>query len=133
MARPLASSSRLRCAERQGGGGPVGRAAESGELQMIARLRKGIGKAGGFAGEQRTRRDVFQHGHLREWLHDLEGAGEAEPGDLVGAEPRDVAPVEGDAARGRRMDRGDQIDQRGLSRLHSVLSVRGSHLLRPLK
>ncbi len=102
----------LALCERQRGGGLVRGAGEAGELQMIAGLRMGVGKAVRVAREQRARGDVFQHRHLRERLHDLEGAGEPEPRDLVGPHPGDIAAVEDYASGGRRMYGGDQIDQR---------------------
>ncbi len=82
--------------------------------------------AAGAAREQRAGRDILQHGHLRERLHDLEGAREAEPRDLVRLHARDVAALETHPTARCRMHAGDQVDRAWSCRRRSVRSGRRS-------
>ena len=76
MAMLLASSSRLRLASVSA---DAGRSA-NGASPVKSRCSRAAAMASATLAappEQRARRDVLQHRHLRERLHDLEGAGEA--------------------------------------------------------
>jgi hypothetical protein len=58
---------------------------------------------------------VVENGEARDAAGDLEGAGQARPGDAVGAPGGDVASVEADLAAVGRDDAGDALEQRGLA------------------
>ena len=88
----LAPRQRQRCRR------PVGHVGEAGEGEMLARDGLRLAHAAGVAAEQSARGDVLHHGHLRERLHDLERAGEAEPRNLVRLHARDVVVLEAHAA-----------------------------------
>ena len=94
MARPFASSRRLRRASVSVAAGRSAQVGQAGEREVLARLRVRLAHAAGVPAEQRAGRDILQHGHFRERLHDLERAREAEPRDLVGPHARDVAALE---------------------------------------
>ena len=59
--------------------------------------------------------DVLQGRQVREHGGDLEGAHEAEPGDVGRSERRDVAAVVGDPALGRGQELGEQVEAGGLA------------------
>ena len=65
--------------------------------------------------KRQSRLDVVGAIHAVEHAHELEGAREAEAGDLVRRHPGDVAPVEADDAGIRRQRAGDQIQRGGLA------------------
>ena len=58
---------------------------------------------------------IAQHGRILEQFDVLEGAGNAEAGDLVGRLLGDVLVLEKDLARGRRIDPRDQVEDRTLA------------------
>ena len=58
---------------------------------------------------------VGEHGGVLEQLDVLEGAGDAEPCDVVGRLLGDVLVLEEDLARGRRIDPRDQVEDRALA------------------
>ena len=58
---------------------------------------------------------VGQHGRILEQLDVLEGAGDAELGDLVRRHLGDVAALEEQLARGRVVEPRDQVEDRGLA------------------
>ena len=60
--------------------------------------------------------DVLQHRQILEKLHELEGANEARRCDRLGRAAGDVLACEDDAAGIRRLEAGNQIEQRGLAR-----------------
>src|SRR4051812_38184238 len=82
---------------------------------MLARDVPRLTDAAGVTTEQRTGGDVIDHRHLGKRLHDLERAREAEPCDLVRPRAGDIAVLEVHPAGGRRMNAGDEIDQRCLA------------------
>src|SRR5205807_1455107 len=59
---------------------------------------------------------VVEGRHVGEEPDLLKRPSDAELGDLVGLEPGDVLPLENDRARGRRVDAGDRVEERGLAR-----------------
>ena len=115
MAMLLASSSRLRPASVSAEAGAVGKRREPGEFELLARHGHRGGDARLRAAEQRAGRDILQDGHPRKRLHDLEGAGEPAARRLERALRRHVLALKPDAAGGRPMHAGHQIDQRGLA------------------
>ncbi len=58
---------------------------------------------------------VLQHRRMLEQFDVLEGARDPEFGHAVLREAREVAALEQDAARGRRIDESDQVEDRGLA------------------
>src|SRR5262245_29355621 len=78
---------------------------------MLARCRVRVVHAAGAPGKERAGRGVLQHRHLGERLHDLEGARETEPRDLVRPPVCDVLPVEAYAAAAGRMHAGDHVNE----------------------
>ncbi|MGY3585120.1 hypothetical protein ACVIF9_003797 [Bradyrhizobium sp. USDA 4350] len=58
---------------------------------------------------------IAQHGRILEQLDVLEGARDAEPGNVVGRLLGDVLILEEDLARGRRIDPRDQVEDRALA------------------
>ena len=92
MARLLASSRRLRRASVSVAAGRSARSARPVNARCSrARCAWASRTLPAPPREQRAGGDVLQHRHLRERLHDLEGAREAEPRDLVRPHARDVA------------------------------------------
>ena len=59
--------------------------------------------------------DVLQHGKVLEELHELEGANEARRRDLLRRPRGDVLAREHDAPGVRRLEAGNQVEQRGLA------------------
>ena len=59
---------------------------------------------------------VVENGEFREQADVLEGAGNAALCDLVGLQPHDALPVEGDGARGGLVNSRKEVESRGLSR-----------------
>ena len=119
--------------QRQRGGGLVRGVGEAGECRCSRACAWASVRLSRVAREQRAGGDVLQHRHLRERLHDLEGAREPEPRDLVGPHPGDVAAVEEHASGGRRMHAGDQIDQGGLAGAIRSDQAEDLAFLRPLE
>ncbi len=60
-------------------------------------------------------RGVFEHGEFGKRAHDLKRAREPKPADMFGRGVLDALAGKGDAARIRRKDAGDQIEQRRLA------------------
>ena len=81
---------------------PAGRAARRGRPRAATSpaARERIGARGRV--QMRADRDVLAHGQARERLHDLEGARDAAPRELVRRHAGDVGAVEDDAALARR-------------------------------
>ena len=79
-----------------------------------AGAEKGAGEA---VAELRVARqlDVVEHGHVPPEEHVLEGPAQAARGDFVWGEADQVLPLEGDAALGRAVDAGDEVEDRGLA------------------
>ena len=59
--------------------------------------------------------EIAQHGRILEQFDVLEGAGDAEAGNVVGRLLGDVLILEEDLARGRRIDPRDQVEDRTLA------------------
>src|SRR6516165_5964418 len=59
--------------------------------------------------------DGLKRGEIGKQLVDLEGAGDAELGAVVGLQGGDVASIEQDAAGARPQYAGEQVDERGLA------------------
>ena len=59
---------------------------------------------------------VLERAHAPEEPHLLEGAGDAGTGHAIGAPAGDVPALEGHAARARRQQPGDHVEERGLAR-----------------
>ena len=72
---------------------------------------------------------VLQHGGVLEQLDVLEGAGDAEAGDLVGREMGDLLALEGDEARSRPVQAADEVEDGGLA--GAVGADQREHLVRP--
>ena len=119
MAMLLASSSRLRLAKVKAEAGQSAKRRQAHELELLARDGQGGRDARLRAPEQRAGRDVLQHGHARERLHDLEGAGKATACGLERALRRHVLALEPDAAGGRPEHARDQVDQASSCRRRS--------------
>src|SRR5690242_12241571 len=77
-----------------------------GRLARLAEMRATVQRANG---------DVLEDAEAVERPHDLEGAAHARVADLVRAQARDGAAVERDAAGGRDMNAGDQVEDRRLA------------------
>ena len=60
--------------------------------------------------------DVVEHAHAPEEGDVLEGAGDPQPGALVGRQVRNVVSVEGDAPARGRVDPADAVEDAGLAR-----------------
>src|SRR5215471_9423331 len=88
------------------GGRSVGHVGKAGKFELLTCCRVRVVHAAGAPGKQRAGRDVLQYRHLGERLHDLEGARETEPRDLVRPPVCDVLPVEAHAAAAGRMHAG---------------------------
>ena len=100
IASARASSSRLRPATVSAVGRPVEQVAE---IDGVGDLGRGGERVGARRPvEMRADRDVLAHGQSGERLHDLEGARDAAPGELVRRLAGDVGAVVVDAALGRR-------------------------------
>src|SRR5205823_7310250 len=61
-----------------------------------------------------TNPDVVEGGHVGEESNLLKGPTDAQLRDSVGLEPGDVCALEDHGARGRRVDAGDRVEERGL-------------------
>src|SRR5215208_3156178 len=59
--------------------------------------------------------NVLPHRQAGKWLHDLEGAGDAAPGEAVRRRACDVLAGIDDAAVARRQEAGDDREQGGLA------------------
>ena len=107
--QPLAAGKRerRRRAVREGG--------EADEIELRACFAKGVGDARPRAAEQRGGCDVLHHGHARERLHDLEGAGKPAPRRLERPLGRHIDAAEPDAAGLRAVHAGHQVDEGGLA------------------
>jgi hypothetical protein len=75
-----------------------------------------------------TDEQVLQHGGVLEQLDVLERARDAELGDAVRRQPRQVVAVEPDAAAARRIDQADQVEDGRLAR--AIRADDGEHLAR---
>src|SRR5713226_9635666 len=82
-------------------------------LQDFKRLLMRIGDRS--IGPDHAGNDVFEHGHVAERLHDLEGAADAEPRKPMRRLTGDLAPVERDCSGTRAKKAGNRLEQRGLS------------------
>ena len=75
-------------------------------------VRGGIRK---IAAERRRDQQVFQHCHPREWLRDLERAGDGLSTALLRRQIGEVFPPERHPSALRPQRSGDQAEQRGLT------------------
>ena len=109
-ARISSASSRSACllGLHRGAGAPA--------RAQARRRRRCTGHAGA-PPQPRVRADqhVVEHAQVAEHAAVLEGAREAERGELLGRQAGDVAAREVDAAGVRRVEPGDEIEQRGLA------------------
>ena len=107
------SSTRRR---RRGRSGRSGRARARSRAATLIRARAADPNAAPGVADLARDAQVVADRQIGEQLEPLERAGDAEPGPLVRVEPADVAAVEQDPARGRRLQAGDDVEQRRLAR-----------------
>ena len=113
--------------ERQAGGGMVRDRAQVEERQQLLRVRAALGLLARDpaelerVGEEvaaraavRADHHVLEHGLGREQREVLEGAADAQAGDAVRRHGQERRAVEGDRARGRRVEPAHAVEERGL-------------------
>ncbi len=93
----------------------VGHLLEPGEGQPLPRRPAGLGQGVPSLPEHVADRYVLPHGHGPEGTGDLEGAGQAPGGDLVGAELEEVGVVEEGPAAVGGIEAAQHVDQRRLA------------------
>ncbi len=81
--------------------------------QHLVRVRARIARVA--AMQQRADDDIVLDRERRERPHDLEGAADAAPADLVGRQAVDALAGESDRAAVGRVDAGDHVEQSGLA------------------
>ena len=121
---PARGRARAACGRRRSGSRPAGRAASPSPTARATSPAAASASARARPRQMRADRDVLPHRQAGERLHDLEGAGDAAPGEPMRRHAGDVGAVIDDAAFARRQEAGDDREQAWSCRRRSARSAR---------